>query len=101
MRFFKFLGAVTVTGALLTSCTSVAHVEKDDTVNFSNYKTYAWTADSEQGARETNLADRKTRAAIDAELAKQGWRAVKNNPDVLVSYDMLVERNKKQSNSPV
>lgn len=101
MRFFKFLGAVAVAGALLTGCSSVAHVEKDDTVNFSNYKTYAWTADSEKGPKETNLADRKTRAAIDAELAKQGWRAVKNKPDVLVSYNMLVERNEKQSNSPV
>lgn len=99
MRFFKFLSAVAVAGALLTGCASVAHVEKDDTVNFSNYKTYGWTAASEQGAKEKNLADRKTRAAIDAELAKQGWREVKNNPDVLVSYDILVERNEKQSNN--
>lgn len=101
MRFFKFLGAVAVAGALLTGCASVAHVEKDDTVNFSNYKTYAWTAASEQGTKETNLADRKTRAAIDAELAKQGWREVKNKPDVLVSYDILVERNEKPSSDAV
>ena len=101
MRTITFLGAIAVAGALLTGCASVAHVEKDDTVNFSNYRTYAWTAASEQGSKETNLADRKTRAAIDAELAKQGWREVKNNPDVLVSYDILVERNEKQSSSPV
>ena len=101
MRILRFLGAIAVAGALLTGCASVAHVEKDETVNFSNYKTYAWTANSEQGSKETNLADRKVRTAIDAELAKQGWREVKSNPDVLVSYDILVERNEKESTNPV
>jgi hypothetical protein len=102
MKASKFLSAFAVAGALLAGCSSVAHVEKDDTVNFSNYKTYSWTSTGEQNSKKENeLANRKIHTAIDAELAKQGWREVKNNPDVLVSYDVLVERNEKQQTNPV
>jgi hypothetical protein len=102
MKPLRILGVIAVAGALLTGCASVAHVERDETVNFSNYKTYAWTADAEQGSKsENDLAERKIQTAINAELAKQGWREVKHNPDVLVSYDVLVERSEKQQNNPV
>ena len=40
MRYLKFLSAVTLSGLLLAGCASVAHVEKDDSVNFSNYHSY-------------------------------------------------------------
>jgi hypothetical protein len=102
MKSLRFLSAIALAGALLTGCASVAHVEKDETVNFSNYKTYAWAQNDEQGSeKNAELTERKTRTAIDAELAKQGWREVKHNPDVLVSYDVLVERNEKQTTNPV
>ena len=102
MKPLRILSVIAVAAALLTGCASVAHVEKDDTVNFSNYKTYTWTADDGQGTKKENdLATRNVHAAIDAELAKQGWREVKHNPDVLVSYDVLVERNEKQESNPV
>jgi hypothetical protein len=102
MKSLRFLATIAVAVALLTGCASVAHVEKDDTVNFSNYKTYAWTTAAEQDSKkEASLADRKIHAAIDAELAKEGWRETKHNPDVLVSYDVLVERNEKQTTNPV
>ncbi|HUQ96938.1 MAG TPA: DUF4136 domain-containing protein, partial [Chitinophagaceae bacterium] len=72
------------------------------TVNFSTYKTYAWAgSDTTAGKSSLELLNRKTHAAVDAELAKEGWRAVKSNPDVLVSSDLLVERNEKQATNPV
>jgi len=102
MKPLRFLGTIAVASALLTGCASVAHVEKDDTVNFSNYKTYAWAGTADQnGKKDTDLAERTIHAAIDAELDQQGWREIKRNPDVLVSYDVLVERNEKPVSSPV
>lgn len=102
MKPLKFLAAIAVAGALFAGCASIAHVEKDDTVNFSNYRTYAWAqSDSNTAKKGLELTERKTRAAVDAELAKQGWREVKAAPDVLVSYDVLVERNEKQNTNPV
>lgn len=100
MKPWKLLSAIAVAGALLTGCAGIAHVEKDDTVNFSEYKTYAWTTNPQHGSKN-DLADRKIHTAIDAELAKQGWHEVRNNPDVLVSYDVLVERNEKEATNPV
>ena len=102
MKPLGFIAALAITGALLTGCASVAHVEKDETVNFSNYKTYAWSKDAEgTGKKAMELTERKMQAAVNAELAKEGWREVKANPDVLVSYDVLVERNERQNNNPV
>ena len=52
MRNLKFLGIAALAGMLLTSCASVAHVEKDETVNFSKYKSFAWVdAKEEEKAR--------------------------------------------------
>lgn len=102
MKPLIFLTAIAFAAAMLAGCASVAHVERDETVNFSNYKTYAWTEAGENaGKKSLELTEHKTRAAVDAELAKGGWREVKTEPDVLVSYDVLVERNEKQRANPV
>jgi hypothetical protein len=38
---------------------------------------------------------------VNAEMAKSGWKLVKNHPDALMSYDILVERSIKDDNNPV
>lgn len=103
MKRLKFFGVAAIAGLLLASCASVAHVEKDDTVNFSNYKTYAWVDTKEEATQnKTNtLVEQKMRNAVNKELAHEGWREVKNKPDVLLSYDVLVERAAKQNTNPV
>jgi hypothetical protein len=40
-------------------------------------------------------------AAITKELGRAGWSETKRRPDVLLSYDLLVERSTVQSNDPV
>ena len=46
---------------LLGSCSSVAHIEKDDAADFSNYKTYAWldkpAEDKKEGSVNNDLVD--------------------------------------------
>jgi len=105
MKSFKFPGSLAIASLMLASCTAVAHIEKDDTVNFSNYKTYAWVETSETAAespkKETSLAEQKIPKAVSAELEKQGWKEAKNKPDVLLSYDVSVERAVKEENNPV
>ena len=39
--------------------------------------------------------------AVNAKLEKQGWKEDRNNPDVLLSYDMLVERSTRELSDPV
>lgn len=105
MKRFKFLGIAAISGLLLASCASVAHIEKDDTVNFSNFKTFAWVeskASEDDASKKTiSLTEQNVRKAVDAELGKEGWKESKNRPDVLLSYDVLVERAIKEDNNPV
>lgn len=91
---------------LLASCTSTAHIEKDDNTDFSRYKTFAWIEKDGQGNsnkfKNNNLTEQKIRQEVNAELIKTaGWREVKHKPDVLLSYDVLVERSSREINSPV
>lgn len=91
---------------LLASCTSTAHIEKDDNTDFSRYKTFAWIEKDGQGNsnkfKNNNLTEQKIRQEVNAELIKTaGWREVKHKPDVMLSYDVLVERSSREINSPV
>jgi len=51
--------------------------------------------------RKSAFADKAMHTALNEELAKKGWRETSNNPDVLVSYDILVERSIDQRQEPV
>src|SRR6059058_5355205 len=106
MRYLKFLSVAALSGLLLAGCASVAHVEKDDSVNLSNYHSYTWVdaKDNKNYSAKTKVSDlteRKIRDAVNAELAKAGWKESKRKPDVLISYDVLVERNVKENSDPI
>ena len=91
---------------LLASCSSTAHIEKDDTVDFTQYRTFAWLDkggdNNRDKDRRNGLTETRIRQAVNAELEKtSGWKESKNKPDVVLSYDVLVERGIKESTSPV
>ena len=89
---------------VLQGCGPTAHVQKDNTVNFSNYKTYAWSeAGNTKGRKgaKNSLTEQNIKSAAGKELAKQGWREVKKNPDVLLNYDVLVERTTTEQSNAV
>lgn len=87
---------------LLASCGTTAHIEKDDNTDFSRYKTFAWVDNDGNSKRSSDLTEQKMKDAVNKELEKTaGWREVKNRPDVLLSYDVLVERSVRQDNNPV
>ena len=91
---------------LLASCASTAHIEKDDNTDFSKYKTFAWIDKDGEGKHDRNksndLTERKIREAVSKELEKSaGWKESKSRPDVLLSYDVLVEKTVQQRSDPV
>jgi len=90
---------------LLASCGTTAHIEKDDNADFSRYKSFKWIDKDGEGRSDANrnndLTEQRIRDAVNKELEKTGWKEVKNRPDVLLSYDVLVERGTKESNNPV
>jgi hypothetical protein len=105
MKFMKAAGVLAFAGLMLAGCASVAHVEKDETTNFSNYHSFAWVETKEEQSdsvktRVSDLAERQIKKAVSEELQKAGWRESKK-PDVLITYDVLVERGVKELNRPV
>ena len=90
---------------LLASCGSSAHIEKADDADFSQYKTFAWMDKDGEGKNDrdriNDITEQKVRVAVNKELEKTGWKETKHRPDVLLSYDVLVERSIRESTNPV
>ncbi|MEO7922550.1 MAG: DUF4136 domain-containing protein [Chitinophagaceae bacterium] len=90
---------------LLASCGTTAHIEKDDNTDFSRYRSFAWIDKDGEGQndqdKKNDLTEQRIRAAVNTELQKAGWKESRNRPDVLLSYDVLVERASKESTNPV
>lgn len=105
-KTLKLWGVFSVMAFLVAGCASTVHVEKDDTVDFRDYKTFAWVDKDGEGKSDRNkqndLTEEKIKTAVNEELRKTaGWKEVRNRPDVLLSYDVLVERTVKETSSPV
>jgi Domain of unknown function (DUF4136) len=100
--FFYIAGMVVSTGFLLVGCTPAVQVEKDKQTDFSKYKTFAWiNENSGKKSSANDLEDKSVHEAVSNELQRTSWKEVTENPDVLVSYDVLVQRSTRVENSPV
>jgi hypothetical protein len=100
------LAAVAMSAVLLiTGCAGTAHIEKDKSADFSKYKTYAWVEKPEtkeaKKTRKNELTEANVRSSVNNQLQKIGWKEVKSNPDVIVNYELLVERTEKEQTNPV
>jgi len=102
----SWMGAFAIGIALFTTgCGATAHVQKDKSADFSKYKTYAWVEKTEskgnKANRRHNITEQNIRASVDEQLQKNGWRESKSNPDVLVNYELLVEKNQREQRDAV
>lgn len=85
-------------------CAGNAHIEKDKNADFSKYKTYAWVdkpSVKEKGKSSHDLSETNVRNAVNAELHKKGWVETKRRPDVLINYELMVEKNQVEQQDPV
>ena len=105
MKTVKYICAAFIIAFAIAACSTPVHVEKDDSVNFKNYKTYMWVDtrynENDNATRPTAYGDISVRNAANAELRKAGWAEVSNNPDLLVSYDVLVQNTTVRRSDPV
>lgn len=102
-----FLGAALISVVItIYSCSTPAYVEKDTNANLADYKTYMWVevkaSENDASASATSFADVSVHNSVNEELQQRwGWREVTEDPEVLVSYDVLVERNVETQSDPV
>lgn len=102
-NYGRLLCSLALSGIILSSCGTSAHIEKDRNADFSKYKTYTWLPKEDQKAinHKNDIAESNIRSTVDAELQKNGYKNVKISPDLLLSYDILVEKSEKQQSDPV
>ena len=105
-KSINWVAAVAVTAALLfTGCAGTAHIEKDKSADFSKYQTFAWVEKPEEKetpkARRNELTEANIRNSVNEQLQKVGWKEVSTNPDIMVNYELLVERNQKEQKDAV
>jgi hypothetical protein len=103
MKTLRGLLGLVLPVLLVVSCATPAYVEKDDSADFSRYKSFAWIDNSNKEAkgRQNELLRNNVQEAVNAKLLKEGWKEDRNRPDVLLSYDMLVERATRENRDPV
>lgn len=90
---------------LFIGCAGNAHIEKDQNADFTKYRTYSWVdkADEKESNknRRADLTETNIRNAVNAELQKKGWVQTNSRPDVLLNYELVVEKNQVQQQDPV
>lgn len=84
----------------LVACGPSAHIEKDKNLNLAAYHSFAWATPDKK--INNNVVDENLKSAVSEKLKKDyNWEEIQGNPDVLVSYDVLVERSHRTTSSPV
>lgn len=103
MRMLKKIPVLMLPIILAVSCATPAYVEKDETADFSRYKTYAWIDNDKKDDknRHTEFMKKHVQEAANAQLLKEGWRENRTKPDVLISYDLMVEKTTREQSNPV
>jgi hypothetical protein len=93
-------------GALmfLASCGPTSHIEVAKGVDFKNYKTFGWTNDSglkKAGRVNNDIVDNNIKNSIATELEEKGWQESDQQPDVLLDYNVTVQKGVKQQTVPI
>jgi hypothetical protein len=105
MKTLKYICFALMAAFAIASCATPVHVERDDSVNLSNYKTYMWVDtrynESDNSSRPSSYGDITVRNTANKHLSNMGWREVSGNPDVLISYDVLVQNTTTRRSDPV
>lgn len=106
MKKIQWLMGAIISVLVFSACSRVAYVQKDDSVDFTKLKTYAWVEGTEKDSithkpKVNDLVDRKIRQSIDKNLKQNGWKEVSAKPDVLLVYDIGVQKEDRNVSDPV
>jgi Domain of unknown function (DUF4136) len=102
-KFFSIF--LLAAGAVITftGCSTTSHVEVAQGVNFNNYKTFGWVnkKTTDTPSRSNNdIVDNNIKNSISADLEKKGWQETDQHPDVLLDYNVMVEKGVRRETEP-
>lgn len=105
MKIKHLVVAALVGLTALVSCGPVAYIEKDPAANLATYNTFAWVEtrsnQDNNGQSTTSFASLSVQNAVNEQLKQKGLTMTDNNPDLLISYDLLVQRDVETRNDPL
>ncbi len=104
LKKLRYTLIATASLLLISSCANTAHVVKTPGINLDSFKTYSWSIEDEKTRtknRKKELLDQRIHAAVDKQLQKQGLTEVNDNPDLMISTDLVIEKTTQQKNDPV
>lgn len=105
MKTISYICSTLLIALFIGACSTPVHVEKDETVDLSNYHTYMWVdtryRQDDNTARPATYNDLTVRNASNEALRNLGWTEVSYDPDVLISYDVLVQNTTVRRSDPV
>lgn len=87
---------------IFSSCASVAHIEKDPSVNMNRYSSYAWLDSKDNDDRYLKgMTEKNLRNAVNNALSDINWKEDNRRPDVILKYDILIDKRLKEDSDPV
>ncbi|HMI79016.1 MAG TPA: DUF4136 domain-containing protein [Ferruginibacter sp.] len=105
MKTLNYICGALMLAFCIAACSTPVHVEQDAGVSLANYKTYMWVDtrynENDNSTRPASYGDVSVRNAANAELRGAGWTEVTENPDILVSYDVLVQNTTSRRSDPI
>jgi hypothetical protein len=96
--------SVSIASAIgFTSCGVSTHVETAAGINFNNYKTFGWVGNGEnpEDSVDNSIVDNNIKNAISLQLENKGWKESNQSPDVIIDYNVMVEKQVRQASEPV
>ena len=100
------IGFVLLTTTLLSSC-AVLNVDsdQDNTIDFKQYKTFAWYAKDPTAFKnnefDNQIVESNIKNLVSAELKRRGYKVDIDSPDVLLDFDVMIEKKTDQQQVPV
>src|SRR6476661_716537 len=85
---WKIFGSIAVAALMIVGCSAPVHVDKDG-------------PGKKDRDKSNDIMEQKFKDAVTNALDKQGWRLDNRRPDVLISYDVLVERSSRRQSDAV
>jgi hypothetical protein len=103
-KYFMGLSVAVLSTLLFASCSVTTHLETAAGVNFNNYKTFGWanvSGERKEDIADNDIVDNNIKNAISKQLENKGWKETTKSPDVILDYNVMVEKKVSQASEPV
>ncbi len=105
MKTINYICSALILAFCITACSAPVYVEKDESADLSKIRTFMWVDtrynENDKALRPAAYADVTVRNAANAALRNAGLTEVTTDPDVFISYDVLVQNTTARRSDPV